>query len=59
MNVKLIVTYDPAHIPSCTERVRNAMSAVGAKPTFLKSKYHGIFLIDIPKLKEVVKNSKP
>jgi tRNA(Ser,Leu) C12 N-acetylase TAN1 len=59
MNVKLIVTYDPAHISSCTESVRNVIAAVGgAKPAFLKSKYHGIFLIAVPKPKEVVKKLK-
>jgi tRNA(Ser,Leu) C12 N-acetylase TAN1 len=58
MNVKLIVTYDPAHISSSTEIVKNVMSVVGAKPAFLKSKYHGIFLINVSKPKEVVKKLK-
>jgi len=55
MNVKLIVTYDPAHQKSCEESLRNVMGAVGAKPKFLKSKYSGIFLIELPGVKEVVK----
>ena len=55
MNVKLIVTYDPAHQKSCEESLKNVMDAVGAKPKFLKSKYSGIFLIELSKPKEVVK----
>ena len=58
MNVKLIITYDPAHMSSCTESVKKLMDTIGAKPTFLKSKYHGIFLIDVSKPKEVVKKLK-
>ena len=58
MNVKLIITYDPAHISSCTESVKKLMDTIGAKPTFLKSKYHGIFLINVSKPKEVVKKLK-
>ena len=55
MNVKLIVTYDPAHQKSCEASLKNVMDAVGAKPKFLKSKYSGIFLVDLSKPKEVVK----
>ena len=55
MNVKLIITYDPAHQKSCEESLKNVMAAVGAKPKFLKSKYSGIFLIELSKPKEVVK----
>jgi len=55
MDVKLIVTYDPAHQKSCEESLKNVMDAVGAKPKFLKSKYSGIFLIELSKPKEVVK----
>ena len=55
MNVKLIATYDPAHQKSCGESLKNVMDAVGAKPKFLKSKYSGIFLIELSKPKEVVK----
>jgi tRNA(Ser,Leu) C12 N-acetylase TAN1 len=55
MNVKLIVTYDPAHQKSCMESLKNVMDSVGAKPKFLKSKYSGIFLIELSKPKEVVK----
>jgi len=58
MNVKLIITYDPAHISSCTESVKKLMDTIGAKPTFLKSKYHGIFLINVPRPKEVIKKLK-
>ena len=58
MNVSLIVTYDPAHISSCTESVKKLMDTIGAKTTFFKSKYHGIFLIDVSKPKEVVKKLK-
>ena len=58
MNVKLIITYDPAHISSCTESVKKLMDTIGAKLTFLKSKYHGIFLINVSKPKEVVKKLK-
>ncbi|MCL4417224.1 MAG: THUMP domain-containing protein [Actinobacteria bacterium] len=55
MDVKLIITYDPAHTPSCKENVVNIMKTVDATPVFLKSKYDGIFLIDVAKPKEVVK----
>ena len=55
MNVKLIVTYDPAHQKSCEESLKNVMDAVGAKSKLLKSKYNGIFLIELPKPKEIVK----
>ncbi len=55
MNVKLIVTYDPAHQKSCEESLKNVMDAVKAKPKLLKSKYNGIFLIELSKPKEVVK----
>ena len=55
MNVKLIVTYDPAHQKSCGESLKNVMDSIGAKPKFLKSKYSGIFLIELSKPKEVVK----
>jgi tRNA(Ser,Leu) C12 N-acetylase TAN1 len=58
MNVKLVITYNPAHIYSCTESVKKLMETIGAKPTFLKSKYHGIFLMDVSKPKEVVKKLK-
>ncbi len=55
MNVRLIVTYDPAHQKSCEESLKNVMDTVGAKPKSLKSKYNGIFFIELPKPKEVVK----
>lgn len=58
MKVKLVVTYDPAHIASSRESVENLMKEIKAKPKFLKSKYNGIFLIDVPKPKEVVKKLK-
>jgi len=58
MNVKLIITYDPAHIESSRENVENLMKDIKSKPKFLKSKYSGIFLIDVSKAKEVVKKLK-
>ncbi|MBM3254644.1 MAG: hypothetical protein FJZ16_10345, partial [Candidatus Omnitrophica bacterium] len=58
MDIKLLVTYDPAHTSACKQSAANAISAVGASPTFLKSKYNGIFLIDVAKPKEVVKKLK-
>ena len=58
MKVKLVVTYDPAHITSSRESVENLMKEIKVKPKFLKSKYNGIFLIDVPKPKEVVKKLK-
>ena len=58
MDVKLIITYDPAHTSTCKESVINAMKAVDAAPTFLKSKYAGIFLIDLAKPKDVFKKLK-
>ena len=58
MDVKLIITYDPAHTSTCKESIINAMKSVDASPTFLKSKYKGILLIDIAKPKEVIKKLK-
>jgi len=58
MDIKLLVTYDPAHASACKQSVTNAISAVGSSPTFLKSKYNGIFLIDIANPKEVIKKLK-
>jgi len=55
MNVKLIVTYDPAHIESSREKVENLIRETGAKPKFLESKHDGIFMIDVSKPKEVVR----
>ncbi|MBN2072988.1 MAG: hypothetical protein JW770_03465 [Actinobacteria bacterium] len=59
MDVSLIVTYDPAHQQSCMESVKNVMGKAGAKPRFLKSRYSGIFLIDLPDAKNVVKKLAP
>jgi tRNA(Ser,Leu) C12 N-acetylase TAN1 len=58
MSVKLIVTYDPAHRQSCEESLKNVMEKAGVKPKFLKSKYSGIFLMDLPDAKEVVRKLK-
>ena len=58
MDVKLIITYDPAHIESSRENVEKLMAEIKAKYKFLKSKYNGIFLIDIARPKEVVKKLK-
>ncbi|GAI17874.1 unnamed protein product, partial [marine sediment metagenome] len=58
MNVKLIITYDPAHIESSREKVANLMKEIKAKHEFLKSKYNGIFLVDVAKPREVIKKLK-
>jgi len=55
MDVRLIVTYDPAHEQSCQESLKNVMDNIGVKVKLLKSKYSGIFLLDVPGAKEVVK----
>jgi len=55
MDVKLLITYDPAHIESSMERIEHLFKEIKAKPKFLKSKYHGIFLLDVSKPKELVK----
>jgi tRNA(Ser,Leu) C12 N-acetylase TAN1 len=55
MDVRLIVTYDPAHQQSCQDSLNNVMDNIGVKAKLLKSKYSGIFLVDVPKAKEVVK----
>ncbi|MFA5014659.1 MAG: hypothetical protein WC549_03855 [Actinomycetota bacterium] len=55
MNVKLLITYDPAHTESSMERIKHLFKETKAKPKFLKSKYHGIFLLDVSKPKELVK----
>jgi len=65
MNVKLIITYDPAHIESSREKVSNLFKEIKAKHEFLKSKHNGIFLVDaanprgvVKKLKELSKNNR-
>ncbi len=55
MEVKLLITYDPAHIKSSREKVENLFKEINVKPKFLKSKYDGIFLLNVSKPKEVVK----
>jgi len=55
MDVKLLITYDPAHIESSREKVKNLSKEIGVKPEFLKSRYDGIFLLNVPKPKETVK----
>ena len=55
MNVKLIVTYDPAHQQSCLDSFGVVMEKIGIKPKLIKSKYSGIFLADVPSPKEVVR----
>ncbi len=58
MNVKLLITYDPAHIESSREKVEMLFKEIKSKPQFLKSKYSGIFLLSVSKPKEVVKKLK-
>lgn len=58
MDVKLLVTYDPAHLESSRERVENLFKEINVKTKFLKSKYSGIFLLDVPEPKEAVKKLK-
>ncbi len=58
MDVKLIVTYDPAHTESSREKVEILFKEIGAKAEFLKSKYSGIFLLNVAKPREVVKKLK-
>jgi tRNA(Ser,Leu) C12 N-acetylase TAN1 len=55
MNVSLIITYDPAHEASCKQSVENVMKTVAVTPKFLKSKYTGVFLVDIDKPKSIIK----
>src|SRR4030043_2322544 len=55
MDVKLLITYDPAHTESSMERIGHLFKEIKAKPKILKSKYHGIFLLDVSKPKELVK----
>ncbi len=55
MDVKLLITYDPAHLESSREKVLNLFKEINSKPTFLKSKYSGIFLLYVSKPKDVVK----
>ena len=45
-------------MPSCTESVKKVMDTIGVKPEFLKSKYNGIFLLDVLSSKEVIKKLK-
>ena len=58
MSVNLIVTYDPAHIESSKEKVELLFKEIGVKAEFLKSKYSGIFLLDVAKPREAVKKLK-
>ncbi|MEA2015676.1 MAG: hypothetical protein U9O59_03025 [Actinomycetota bacterium] len=58
MDVKLLITYDPAHIESSREKVENLFREINVKPEFLKSKYDGIFLLNVAKPKELVKKLK-
>ncbi len=58
MDVKLLITYDPAHLESSREKVENLFKEINLKPKFLKSKYNGIFLLDVNKPREVVKKLK-
>lgn len=58
MNVKLLITYDPAHIESSREKVENLLKEIKVKHEFLKSNYNGIFLVDVAKPREVVKKLK-
>jgi tRNA(Ser,Leu) C12 N-acetylase TAN1 len=58
MDVKLLITYDPAHLESSKENIENLFKEINVKPEFLKSKYSGIFLINIPKPKETVRKLK-
>ncbi len=55
MDVKLIVTYDPAHIESSKEIVEILFKEIGSKAKFLKSKYDGIFFLNVSKPREIVK----
>ena len=55
MDVKLLITYDPAHTESSMERIEHLLKEIKTKPKFLKSKYHGIFLLDVSRPKELVK----
>lgn len=55
MDVKLIVTYDPAHTESSKEKVELLFKEIGTKAEFIKSKYSGIFLLSVSKPREAVK----
>ncbi len=55
MKAKLIVTYDPNHFQSSKEEVENVLKEIGVKPKFQKSEVGGVFALDVPKAKEVVK----
>jgi tRNA(Ser,Leu) C12 N-acetylase TAN1 len=55
MDVTLLITYDPAHIESSRGKVENLFKEINVKPEFLKSKYDGIFLLNVPEPKEIVK----
>jgi hypothetical protein len=58
VDVKLIVTYDPAHTESSKEKVELLFKEIGLKAEFLKSKYSGIFLLNVAKPREAVKKLK-
>ncbi len=55
MNVSLVITYDPAHQASCRQSVENVMRTVSATAKFLKSRYDGVFLLDVENPKSLVK----
>ena len=55
MNLSLVITYDPAHEASCKESVENVMKTVSVTPRFLKSKYAGVFFLDIDNPKSIIR----
>lgn len=55
MNVSMIITYDPAHEASCKQSIENVMKTVSATPKFLKSRYAGVFLVEVDKPVTIIK----
>lgn len=54
-DASLIVTYEPNHVASSKEEIETVLNEIKVKPKFLKSDFGGLFLLDVPKAKDVVK----
>ena len=51
----LIITYDPSHAGSAKEEVDNVLKEIKKKAKHLKSEIDGVFKVNVPNTKKVVK----
>ncbi len=54
----LIITYDPSHAGSAKEEVERVLKEIKKKATHLKSEVDGVFKVNVPSSKKVVKDLK-